>query len=784
MRPDPGAAPAPPRRRTVITGLGVISSIGTGVAQFTDGLRQGRSGVRPITAFDIAGFAHTNACELPDFVPERWISRLDPGQLGRATQLSIASTVLALGDAGLTPGRIRDRRTLIAVGTTYGESGELDRIVAQQVASGTGDVDRQAAAKSSSSRLSIDIARELGLTDAEAVTIPTACAAGNYAIGYGFDAVADGEVDVALCGGVDALLRMTFVTFYRLGTIAPQTCQPFDRNRKGILTAEGGAMLVLEDLDSAVARGARIYAEVLGYGLACDAHRPVAPDQRSVARCMARAHANAGISPGQVDYISAHGTGTKANDVTEVAAIRQVFAGNTPPVSSLKSMLGHAMGAASALAAAGCALALDNGFIPPTINHTEDDPEIDIDCVPNVARQAQLRVVQNDSLAFAGNDAVLILGGHGKNAHGTGPRGPRGERRHDARGNDGAHVTAPVITAWETYSPLGHGASAHVAGLRSAGDSDGVRPAVEGFEVREILGRARTRSMDCAAGLAVATTRRLLERVSTAGAPFGGYAPEEVGLVLGASDGVKSVMGFLRDTWTRDKPYDVDPSHVPRTLMNFAAGQCAIWHGVKGPNTTICGSHATGLLAMNYARRLQRDGQAKAIIWGAVEELSADRAAIESARRGGVPQRPTGEGCVMFLLESPEAVTADRPALAEVLAVEFGVWAEPGGIRAALAGCLRRALARASVQPDEIFAVAPLSSLGFRGGQERAAAADVLGDVPMLTRTAGAVGDTGAVSAAFQIVELLVQAAGAGRVGVATTADAEGRVGCALLRIC
>ena len=316
-----------------------------------------------------------------------------------------------------------------------------------------------------SSRLSIDIARELGLADAEAVTIPTACAAGNYAIGYGFDAVADGEVDVALCGGVDALLRMTFVTFYRLGTIAPQTCQPFDRNRKGILTGEGGAMLVLEDLDSAVARGARIYAEVLGYGLACDAHHPVAPDQRSVARCIARAHANAGISPGQVDYISAHGTGTKANDVTEVAAIRQVFAGNTPPVSSLKSMLGHAMGAASALAAAGCALALDNGFIPPTINHTEDDPEIDIDCVPNVARQAQLRVVQNDSLAFAGNDAVLILGGHGKNAHGTGPRGPRGERRHDARGNDGAHVTAPVITAWETYSPLGHGASAHVAGL-------------------------------------------------------------------------------------------------------------------------------------------------------------------------------------------------------------------------------------------------------------------------------------------------------------------------------
>lgn len=401
---------APARRRVVITGLGVISSIGTGVAEFAGALREGRSGARPITAFDTAGFAHTNACGIPGFAPERWISRLDPGEMGRATQLSIASTVLALRDAHLTPRRLRDQRVLIAVGTSYGESGELDRIVAQQVASGTKDVDGSAAVRSASSRLSADVARELELTEAEAVTIPTACAAGNYAIGYGFDAVAGGEADVALCGGADALLRMTFVTFYRLGTVAPRICQPFDRNRKGILTGEGGAMLVLEDLDSAAARGAHIYAEVLGYGLACDARHPVVPDQQGIARCISQAHMNAGTAPGQVDYISAHGTGTKANDVTEAAAICQVFAGNVPPVSSLKSMLGHAMGAAGALAAAGCAIALEHGFIPPTINHTEADPEIGLDCVPNVARPAELRVVQNNSLAFAGNNAVLLLG--------------------------------------------------------------------------------------------------------------------------------------------------------------------------------------------------------------------------------------------------------------------------------------------------------------------------------------------------------------------------------------
>lgn len=350
-------------------------------------------------------------------------------------------------------------------------------------------------------------------------------------------------------------------------------------------------------------------------------------------------------------------------------------------------------------------------------------------------------------------------------------------------------AAAPVITAWEAYSPLGHGAQAHAEGLRAAGRSAPARPAVRDFDVRETLGRTGTRSMDRAAGLAVTTTRRLLERAGPAeaplagDAPLAGYAPTDVGVVLGVSDGIKSVMDFLRDTWTRDKPYDVDPSHVPRTLMNFAAGQCAIWHGVRGPNATICGSHATALLTLNYARRLLRNGHAQAVIWGAVEELSDDRAAVESARTSADGGRPPGEGCVMFLLESAETCPADRTALAGVLAVEFGVWADLGGIRDALAGCLSRALKRAAVPRDEVFAVAPLSLAGLRGSAERAGAADVLGSVPVLTKTADAIGDTGAVSAAFQIIELLVEGAGSGRVGVATTADGEGRVGCALLRV-
>jgi 3-oxoacyl-[acyl-carrier-protein] synthase II len=397
-------------RRVVLTGLGPVSSIGVGSAEFLDGLRSGRSGARPITAFDTTGFAHANGCEIVDFSPEGWIERLDPRTLGRASQFSVAAARMAIRDAGLDPERLRDARVMVSVGTTDGESRDLDTLVETEVGAGPAAMDPVLAGHVPAGRLSAAIAQELELSDVEPVTIPTACAAGNYAIGYGFDAVRSGEVDLALCGGADAMCRKTFTGFYRLGTIAPERCQPFDADRKGILTGEGAGVLVLESLASALARGAHIYAEVLGYGLNCDAYHQVAPNRDSVARCISLALDDAGVKPDEVDLVSAHGTGTRANDVTEAGAIREVFGAAMPRVVSMKSMIGHSMGAASALAAIGCALAVDNGFIPPTINHVTTDPECDVDCVPNEAVEADLRVVQNNGLAFGGNNSVVILG--------------------------------------------------------------------------------------------------------------------------------------------------------------------------------------------------------------------------------------------------------------------------------------------------------------------------------------------------------------------------------------
>ncbi|WP_234542816.1 beta-ketoacyl-[acyl-carrier-protein] synthase family protein [Streptomyces shenzhenensis] len=399
--------------RVVITGIGVVTSIGIGVRAFTFGLREGRSGARPITAFDTTGFAHGNACEVVDFDPAPWIRHTPLDDLGRASTFSVAAARMAAQDAGLVDEQIRQRRSLVSVGTTDGESRDLDGLVALDLEKGPEAFPPAVARRYPADRLSSGIVRELRLEDVEAITIATACAAGNYAIGYGLDALRSGAVDIALCGGADAVCLKTFVGFYRLGTIAPDVCRPFDLNRQGLLTGEGAAILVLERLESALARGANIYAEVLGYGLACDALHPVAPDQSSIVRTIEAAHLDAGVSPDQVDLISAHGTGTRANDVTEVAAIRDVFGEDAmPPTISIKSLIGHSMGAASAIAAAACAIAITEGFIPPTINHEQTDPECAVDCVPNHARAADLRIVQNNALAFGGNNAVLILGKH------------------------------------------------------------------------------------------------------------------------------------------------------------------------------------------------------------------------------------------------------------------------------------------------------------------------------------------------------------------------------------
>ncbi|HZN73613.1 MAG TPA: beta-ketoacyl synthase N-terminal-like domain-containing protein [Micromonosporaceae bacterium] len=356
-----------------------------------------------------------------------------------------------------------------------------------------------------------------------------------------------------------------------------------------------------------------------------------------------------------------------------------------------------------------------------------------------------------------------------------------------------------VITAWSAVSPFGLGPTAFEDGIRGgAGRAAGTVP--DGWQVPEqnayrvpdealghVLSRKGTRSMDRVTALAVATVGRLLDDRERHGAVATG---ESLGLVLGTTTGsAQSMMDFTRDSFLGAKPFFVDPARFPNTVMNCAAGQCAIWHRIKGPNATVAGGRIAGLHALNYARRLLRAGRAGAVLCGAVEELSRARCWLEwhsrdTGESGAVP----GEGCAVLLVEPADAPpVAGRRPLADVLSVEFGTFTGDGATTA-LAACIGRAADRASTHPDTIWAVAPCGAPGAAGAHERAALDVVLGGRETVqVRPAELIGDTRAAAAAFQITAVLAVAADrpgvAGRLALVTAVDTEGVVGCALLRI-
>nr|AFV52176.1 ketosynthase [Streptoalloteichus sp. ATCC 53650] len=396
--------------RIAVTGLGPVSSIGTGAAAFAAALRAGASGASPITGFDATGFPYRNAGEVRDFDPRAHLRRLDPERWGRSGQFAASAARLAVADGGLDPDRIDPARAHAVIGTTSGESAVAEALTEQVVGGGFPAQDPDLVTRLPAHRLANAVSEELGLRG-ESLTVATACAAGNYAIGYAYDLLVSGEADVVLAGGADSVCRWAHAGFYRLGALTESRCSPFDRDRSGILTGEGGAVLLLETFEHAEARGARIHAELLGYGMNCDARHAVAPDGASVAECMRLAHRNSGVRPEDVDYVCAHGTGTPTNDLVEGRAILEVFGAAPPPVSSIKSMIGHTMGAAGGFGAIACVLAIAEGFLPPTINWANQDPDLaGIDVVPNQARPARVRIAQNDAFAFGGNNAIVMLG--------------------------------------------------------------------------------------------------------------------------------------------------------------------------------------------------------------------------------------------------------------------------------------------------------------------------------------------------------------------------------------
>lgn len=405
--------------RIVVTGLGLITPIGTGVEAFWDSLKNGRGGIRRITQFDPSPLSSQIAGEVPEFDPGQYMNRKEARRMSRASQFAVAAAQLAVQDAGLTidDGNREEVGVLIASGAS--SPPETESMVRDYDRGGYGKINPFHVTGSLPNMPSCQVAIHLGLVG-YTNAICTACAAGSQAIGESAEVIRRGDAQVMLAGGTEGPIAETCMAgFCSLRAVSTRNAdplrasRPFDAGRDGFVLSEGTGIVVLESFEHARRRGARIYAELIGYGSGCDAYHVTAPEPegRGAARAMKRALKRADLSPDSIDYINAHATSTEVGDVAETIAIKTVFGERaySIPVSSTKSMTGHMTTAAGAVEAAAAILAMRHSLIPPTINYETPDPACDLDYVPNQARPAELKTVLSNSFGFGGINSVLIF---------------------------------------------------------------------------------------------------------------------------------------------------------------------------------------------------------------------------------------------------------------------------------------------------------------------------------------------------------------------------------------
>ena len=411
--------------RVAITGIGPITAIGTGTQHFWEGLRRERSPVRQVTRFDAQPWRTRIAAEVDDFVDSDYVDPKRGRRMDRFGHFSVGSARLALQDAGLRPEELDPERTAVQIGSALGGMGYAETQV-QQFYSGGGarGMDPRVALTTFGGAASCSIAIEIGVMGPNS-TNAMSCASGTIGIGEAFRLIRDGSADAAIAGGVEApLAPMCFGAFAVIRAMSTRNedpehaCRPFDRARDGFIMGEGACALILERYDLAVARGARIYAEVLGYGCTNDAFHMAAPrpDGSQAARAMKIALANAGLSPNDVDFISPHGSSTPLNDSTESSAIKQVFGERayTLPISGTKPYHAHALGASGAIEAAVCCLAMERGWVPPTLNFELGDDSCDLDYVRAGGRSHRPDVALSNSFGFGGINASIVFGRPGR----------------------------------------------------------------------------------------------------------------------------------------------------------------------------------------------------------------------------------------------------------------------------------------------------------------------------------------------------------------------------------
>jgi beta-ketoacyl-acyl-carrier-protein synthase II len=409
------------RTRVVISGMGAITPIGHTPEEFWHNLLLGKSGIAPVTLFDASTYRTRIAAEVKQFDATKYnIDPKDVKRMGRATLFALAAAKDALNDAGLGESFNEDERAGVVLGTGLGGFVEAIKEHDAFARQGTGRVSPFLAALILPNMPAFFVAHHYRARGFNS-TVVTTCAASTDAIGSATEAIRRGAADVILAGGTDAIISdIIFTAFGAMRALSTRNddpahaCRPFDKDRDGLVIGEGAAILVLEKLEHALERGAKIYAEILGYAANSDPYHFVASDPQAIGatQVIRNGLKDAGILPAQIDYINAHGTATKLNDPAETLAIKNIFGERAYhiPISSTKSMLGHAMGAAGTFEAIACALSLRDQRVHPTISYTTPDPECDLDYVPNTARPASVDTVLSNSFGFGGTNGCLVLG--------------------------------------------------------------------------------------------------------------------------------------------------------------------------------------------------------------------------------------------------------------------------------------------------------------------------------------------------------------------------------------
>ncbi|MDO8879827.1 MAG: beta-ketoacyl-ACP synthase II [Coriobacteriia bacterium] len=404
-------------RRVVITGLGVVSPVGIGADAVCASVNAGISGVAPITAFDVLAYSTRFAAMIDDWDPTPWLEPKEARRLARFQQFAVAAAQQAVDDAGLVIEEAEADRVGVIVGSGIGGLGTMEEQKEILDAKGPGRVSPFLVPMMIVDLAAGHISIRLGAKGINYAPV-SACATGNHAIGEAGEIIKRGDADVVIAGGFDCgttpLGLAGFCAARSLSTRnddPTRASRPFDAGRDGFVMGEGGGILILEELEHARARGARIYAELAGYGASADAYHLTAPapDGDGARRAMLQSLARGGMTPAEIGYINAHGTSTQLGDAAETGAIKAVFGSDAPPVSSTKSMTGHLLGGAGALEAVICVRALTDGILPPTINYETPDPACDLDYVPNVARAATVDAIMSNSFGFGGHNATLVF---------------------------------------------------------------------------------------------------------------------------------------------------------------------------------------------------------------------------------------------------------------------------------------------------------------------------------------------------------------------------------------